>query len=571
MYKFNINSFIVGSTEGDIEIVPKGINVIIGPNNSGKSRLLKDFRDYLNGRKEHTKILKEIEYEAPRNLDELDNRYNISKKITRDIHGNWRLRVYSNTNTNEIGIYDSFDSYYSKNLHSFSGDWKKQYEHIIEEQNPTFFEYLGALFFQYVGTEERLLISKTQKDYGLDSDNLNFLSSFKFQHKILSALRTNVLKLFKKDIVLDAQTLGDRLTFRVGNNFDYVDSVNNLSAENSTKLFNESKLDDQGDGLKSYVSTFLSLKSSDADILLLDEPEAFLHPPLARQLGELIGESESKDKQIFVATHSVEILKGILTKCQNVNIIRITQPESNNNEIQIVDEKILREILKSPLLRVSRVLEGLFCEKVVITEAESDELVYQELIEKLFPQSGLHFVHGQNKQTLADIANLYKEIGIRYEIITDFDVLRVSSDFKKFLLLMPIDESEVDKNLNYANKLRESINDSIGTVGLSEKEIEEKQKSKRDEVYHKMGISFFEYDVQVQIKKALEMFSCNHLHILESGELETLLIPYGLNYMDKKEWIGEAVNLIEEIDKSQITDDSYLYRFLSNIVGDLRG
>ena len=384
-------------------------------------------------------------------------------------------------------------------------------------------------------------------------------------------MRVNVLKLFKKDIVLDAQTLGDRLTFRVGNDFDYIDNVRNLSVEDSNKLFNESKLDDQGDGLKSYVSTFLSLKSTDADILLLDEPEAFLHPPLARQLGELIGESETKDKQIFVATHSVEILKGILTKCQNVNIIRITQPESNNNEIQIVDEKILREILKSPLLRVSRVLEGLFCEKVVITEAESDELVYQELIEKLFPQSGLHFVHGQNKQTLAEIANLYKEIGINYEIITDFDALRISSELKKFLLLMPIDESEIDKNLNYANKMREIINESITTVGLTEKEIEEKQKLKRDEVYHKTGISFFESCVQVQIKKTLEKFSYNHLHILECGELETLLIPYGLNYMDKKEWIGKAVTLIEEIDKSQITKDSYLYRFLSKVVGNSKG
>jgi len=52
----------------------------------------------------------------------------------------------------------------------------------------------------------------------------------------------------------------------------------------------------------------------------------FLHPPLARQLGELIAEAQAEDRSIFVATHSVEILKGILSKSQDVNVIRITQP-----------------------------------------------------------------------------------------------------------------------------------------------------------------------------------------------------------------------------------------------------
>ena len=185
----------------------------------------------------------------------------------------------------------------------------------------------------------------------------------------------------------------------------------------------------QGDGLKSFVSTFLSLNSKDTDILLLDEPEAFLHPPLARQLGEMIGESCNEETTIFISTHSVEILKGILSKNQDVNVIRITRSIKDKNSFNILNSKTLETILHTPLLRVSRVLEGIFCEKVVLTEAEADELVYQELIEKLFPNSGLFFVHGQNKQTLTSIAELYQEININYEIITDFDVLRVPNGF----------------------------------------------------------------------------------------------------------------------------------------------
>lgn len=49
MYKFNINKIVVNTSEGTKDIVPKTINVFVGPNNSGKSRFLKELRDYLSG------------------------------------------------------------------------------------------------------------------------------------------------------------------------------------------------------------------------------------------------------------------------------------------------------------------------------------------------------------------------------------------------------------------------------------------------------------------------------------------------------------------------------------------
>ena len=95
---------------------------------------------------------------------------------------------------------------------------------------------------------------------------------------MLQELSANVKRIFKKDIILDTQTLGDRLGFRVGEDFGYLRGIFEQEKEGALQLFNEKLLDDQGDGLKSYVSTFLSLKIKENDVLLIDEPEAFLHP-----------------------------------------------------------------------------------------------------------------------------------------------------------------------------------------------------------------------------------------------------------------------------------------------------
>ena len=282
----------------------------------------------------------------------------------------------------------------------------------------------------------------------------------------------------------------------------------------------------------------------------------------------MIGECHQNGQIVFISTHSVEILKGILSKNQDVNVIRITQPIPLSNSIKIVEKNLLSSILQNPLLRVSRVLEGLFCDKVVLTEAEADELIYQELIEKIRPASGLYFVHGQNKQTLATIAKLYKEIGIPYEIITDFDVLRKPNELSDFLYLMDIPDKKRQKMIQYAYKLLEIVNNSVDVSGLSKKDADNAKKNKRDEVYHKKGISFFDEDIQKYLVRDIEDLSVLHLHILKTGELETLLRDYDVPYQEKNKWIVAAINKIAKIQKEDIPSDSYLFKFLSAVKGN---
>lgn len=568
IYKFTIDKLLVNTSKGDDYIIPKKINVIVGPNNSGKSRFLKELRDYMSGDTRDIKIIKEIECLLPNNFKELDRAYLVSDKIVRDRYGNWMLKSYSNKPNEGLDMTASLESFFTRNMKTLGTDnWEEYLSNIVQRKNKKeFFTWCGSLLFEYLGTEERLTICKAQKNYGLDNSSTNYLSSFKYKAQILNDLSDRTKHLFKKDIFLDTQTLGERLVFRVGDNLEYAKQTVNYSEDVAFKLFSESMLDSQGDGLKSFVSTFLSLNRDGNNILLLDEPEAFLHPPLARQLGEMIGGFNDDERTIFIATHSVEILKGILSKNQEINVIRVTRSEDGKNDIMQLDRGVLNSILQNPLLRVSRILEGIFCEKVIITESEADELIYQELTEKIFPESGVFFAHGQNKQTLAIIAELYQKIGISYEIVTDFDVLRVPAEFNRFLSLMPIKDRERARIINYSNKLRDLVDNSVDVKDMSEKEVKDAKKEKRDKVYHKQGLRFFDSKLQKKIKETLLCLSANHLHILETGELETLLEDFGVEYKDKKFWIIDAINRIENLSSEEIEIESYIYKFIRGII-----
>lgn len=85
-------------------------------------------------------------------------------------------------------------------------------------------------------------------------------------------------------------------------------------------------------------------------------------------------------------------------------------------------------------------------------------------------------------------------------------------------------------------------------------------------IYHKKGIRFFEDALKNKIQETLNCLSKYHLHILETGELETLLEEYGVTYKEKKLWIIDAINRIAELSKDDISSESRLYKFIHRII-----
>lgn len=67
----------------------------------------------------------------------------------------------------------------------------------------------------------------------------------------------------------------------------------------------------QGSGYLQWLSIFCILYTSDIDVLLLDEPDAHLHASLQSELLSKLKEAieVEPEKQIFVSTHSVEMIK----------------------------------------------------------------------------------------------------------------------------------------------------------------------------------------------------------------------------------------------------------------------
>jgi hypothetical protein len=189
-------------------------------------------------------------------------------------------------------------------------------------------------------------------------------------------------------------------------------------------------IDHASDGVKALSGIITETIAGDPTVILIDEPEAFLHPALSSLLGKEMSQATIRsEKRLFVSTHSPFFVMGCIQSGAPVNIVRLTYRNNLATARLLPNPEILR-LMRNPLLRSTGVLQGLFYEFVVVTESDTDRAFYQEINERLLrykPASGIPnclFLNAQNKQTVRTVIKPLRELGIPAAGIVDIDVVK---------------------------------------------------------------------------------------------------------------------------------------------------
>ncbi len=148
--------------------------------------------------------------------------------------------------------------------------------------------------------------------------------------------------------------VGDKPTIPNGKDELSKEFVEDLQKTNVT-------LESQGDGMRSFAAVLLHvIAASSHSIQFLDEPEAFLHPPQARLLGRYIAENRPGSSQLFISTHSTDVLDGLIEGgADKVRIVRLRR-DGVTNHIKELGKAQTKSVSKDTLARFSRVFDGIF-------------------------------------------------------------------------------------------------------------------------------------------------------------------------------------------------------------------
>lgn len=189
-------------------------------------------------------------------------------------------------------------------------------------------------------------------------------------------------------------------------------------------------IDHASDGVKAFTGIVTEVMAGDPKVVLIDEPEAFLHPSLASKLGyEVSRAALTADKRVLVSTHSPTFVMGCIQSGAPVNIIRLTY-RGGVATARVLPSNDILTLMRNPLLRSTGVISGLFYEFVVVTESDADRAFYQEINERLLrfkSEWGIPnclFINAQNKQTIQTILRPLRQLGIPAVGIVDVDALK---------------------------------------------------------------------------------------------------------------------------------------------------
>lgn len=289
------------------------ISVFVGPNNSGKSQTLKDIRCLMDRQQVN---LKPVILKNDTACFEIPNLQTIKNDIPHfDSRTNVDHYTFEGITSNLTGK-NSFDVH-APQINSFD-------EKPEEEKRNMFFSWFAKSYIALMDAETRLRLSSETGSFNPSEERpQNLLQSLFKSTEIETKLRTAFKEAFKQDIKLDVSQL-QKICLRVGNNVNQIPE-NPRTAYTIAK--NIPKIDNQGDGYRSFAGIVIGLLICKNRIILLDEPEAFLHPAQAFFLGKWIGENSAElGTQLLICTHSSIFLSGILTGTKDLDIFRLHRP-----------------------------------------------------------------------------------------------------------------------------------------------------------------------------------------------------------------------------------------------------
>jgi ABC-type cobalamin/Fe3+-siderophores transport system ATPase subunit len=570
-----------GRTPEDLELdCPVGtITVFVGPNNSGKSQALHDIERQLRGPFMLNPIVEELEVvfpSAPLEEELLDKVVADLQKIleasedgsddkaadrspgrTKDpwmrLMGRRRLDIIAfkalPENQNRAPEAEDFAESFRATLrrirakvqeHAAQGSLRALAREWISQGVIRLVGYASVLSRFCVkldGSTRLLLVRDTEAPDWRGQDKHakpNHLVELLKHPKQLESLRRLVHREFRHYPVIDTTHPGKTVLKMAS---EEPGSHERSTSPEALAYFDAARpIEEFSDGVKSFVGLLAAILSGDHRIILIDEPEAFLHPPLARSLGTALYQlARGQQAQVLAATHSPDFLMGCVQAGPEVSIIRLTYKDGQP-AARVLRPAQLQKVMRHPLLRSTGVLGALFHEGAIVCESDSDRAFYQEVNERLLAAGrgahGCAFLNAQNKQTLHRIVAPLREMGVPAAAIIDLDVLSKGDELRRLLDAAQAQPSARESLIQAKDRFFKLF---CAAVGGDEEEA--RRQMKRE------GVSLLsEGDCKALRTFLLDPLADHGIFVVPCGELESWLsmLAKGLGRSDKAKWLMQV-------------------------------
>jgi AAA domain, putative AbiEii toxin, Type IV TA system len=382
------------------------IVVLAGPNNAGKSVALRELFTLGQTVRAGTNVVKRI---------------SVAYQGTRDAFKDWLAVNLRRSGPDENPVYSGcgIGGATSSNL-------LNSWDHVRTQG----LQLLQPIFWRHLGAAERLAEANAPNSLDFTTQPPSHPIQVLYENDELEAELNKLFKeAFGQELIVN-RGAGNVIPLHVGTRPTLLSGEDRVSVRYIRELKNLPRLDAQGDGMRSFVGVLLNTFVRYYSVLLIDEPDVFLHPPQARLLGKVLAGKKAAGMQLIVATHSGDFLRGVMdANLSNVRVVRIRR-DGPINRICELKPQDLRSLWMDPLLRYSNILDGIFHQGVVVCEGDADCRFYGAIADALYEtvpgrtRPDVMFTHCGGAARIPVIVRALRALDVPVKVVVDFDLLR---------------------------------------------------------------------------------------------------------------------------------------------------
>lgn len=610
------------SIKDETFIFNKGINVLVGKNNAGKSNIVSALNEILGDKYNMTS------YEDKIFFTDFSNRIDRNFKIITEINEIENLEYSLLENIKKSTALLDITDYFNEKDEDFNNEWILEEDDELKRDYPEKFQYKGTNLLQWYKAEDlKNILNNTNKIwiykyYNKEDDtnlyniilkikennyNSTILPNKEKYYRMLyvnpnikatlitslliPAFRTTetTLKITKwswygkllqrkwndscnEQHQLEIDKSSNDLKKVIGNVYkDLKDDLNSqlkrtLSLmnikidinmlENRTEDYYknirlsvddgvETPLENKGGGLQSLIMIelfkFYCKIFNQSSLLILEEPELFLHPHAKRMLSDILNDFIQNNKnQIIITTHSEEFIRNV--DIENINVIRKSIEGTKKNRICKEKYGDGKELQKLKIELQHKNAEMFFAEKVILVEGEEQVLI-PEIVKSIYGKNILNnndisIIKVGGKSYFDIYRKVLNELNIKNYIIADYDILTNGLD-------VLLDDDEREEIAKIRGKIKETIKsnkkikgetesrDWESLVSILDKIIIEKQYNKdlddiwanfKRRIYTKAKLQGLGTEVKEEVLNFILAMYKKNIFIMKNGELEDYYI-----------------------------------------------
>lgn len=442
IYQFQVFNYKSFKESGLLEFKP-GINIIVGQNNAGKTALLEALELGFKNKPHHNIIVGDAPPSKNSNSSTVDVSFTVEKSEIRTLIEQERIGILDNDTDRTLSLFQEWLEN-TKPVEILVSNCSNDPEVIIADfpEDINLCKIVKERLGVRRGRHPMRTISFNEKGkFQLDEDTVEYDYTHSFEKAIFYSFKSKIYRFYAERFHVGSGYSGNSSTLKpTAGNLAEVISVLQLRGKKKiygrfnqyiNTIFPEIKMvstrplaqksihtkeqklevlvwspeaddrDDEdlalpladcGTGVSQVLAIlYVVVTSSEPQVIIIDEPQSFLHPSCVRKLIEIL--KEFPQHQYFIATHSPLVISA----ANPATILQLSY-SGGETKAQIIDAKKTTE-LRSLLKEVGVSLSDIFgADAILWVEGPTEEKCFPLILDKIarLPMRGMEIMAVKN-------------------------------------------------------------------------------------------------------------------------------------------------------------------------------